>query len=192
MPSYGSSIRDSRALYYSGELSGGGGNWVDRTARQGSAADHRDEKPHLAKVRVAGSNPVFRSLPSIWHLGEGPWRRGGRRTPGGGRSTARGGMAPCGRLDRRAEGGRWGAEWERSVGVPSRRHRPDVAGAPRTQAGTSGLVPRCGSRLTRRGVRSCDQHVARSPRRHRSARWRRVFGRAESRSSPLRPRKPHA
>ncbi len=34
---------------------------MDRTARQGIGGDPSDEKHHLAKVRVAGSNPVFRS-----------------------------------------------------------------------------------------------------------------------------------
>jgi hypothetical protein len=52
---------DSRPLYYGGGLSGRGGNWVDRSARQGTGQDPVDENPHLAKVRVAGSNPVFRS-----------------------------------------------------------------------------------------------------------------------------------
>ena len=51
----------SRPLYYSGGLGERGGIWVDGTARQGNAVGHRDEKHHLAKVRVAGSNPVFRS-----------------------------------------------------------------------------------------------------------------------------------
>ena len=35
---------------------------MDGQARHGSEADHNDEKHHLAKVRVAGSNPVFRSI----------------------------------------------------------------------------------------------------------------------------------
>ncbi len=35
---------------------------MDGTARQGSGTDGRDGKHHLAKVRVAGSNPVFRSI----------------------------------------------------------------------------------------------------------------------------------
>ena len=51
----------SRPFYYGDGLGGRGGNWVDGTARRGTAAGHRDENPHLAKVRVAGSNPVFRS-----------------------------------------------------------------------------------------------------------------------------------
>ena len=53
---------DSRALYYSGGRSGRGGNWVDETALRGIRVDCPDEKHHLAKVRVAGSNPVFRSI----------------------------------------------------------------------------------------------------------------------------------
>ena len=35
---------------------------MDETARQGNGVDLRDGKHHLAKVRVAGSNPVFRSI----------------------------------------------------------------------------------------------------------------------------------
>ena len=34
---------------------------MDETAQQGTAFDRPDERHHLAKVRVAGSNPVFRS-----------------------------------------------------------------------------------------------------------------------------------
>ena len=34
---------------------------MDGRARQERGAHHRDEKHHLAKVRVAGSNPDFRS-----------------------------------------------------------------------------------------------------------------------------------
>ena len=55
-------VTDSRALYYSDGLGGRSGNWVDGTARQGTGADPNDENHHLAKVRVAGSNPVFRSI----------------------------------------------------------------------------------------------------------------------------------
>ncbi len=36
-------------------------NWMDETARQGTGPDQMDGNHHLAKVRVAGSNPVFRS-----------------------------------------------------------------------------------------------------------------------------------
>ena len=53
---------DSRALYYGDGLGGRGGIWADGTARQGSRVDYGDQIPHLAKVRVAGSNPVFRSI----------------------------------------------------------------------------------------------------------------------------------
>jgi hypothetical protein len=52
---------DYRPLYYGAGLSGRGGNWVDGTSRQGTRPDPNDGKHHLAKVRVAGSNPVFRS-----------------------------------------------------------------------------------------------------------------------------------
>jgi len=52
----------SRALYYRGGCSGRGGNWVDGIARQGSGANPEDEKHHLAKLRVGGSNPVLRSI----------------------------------------------------------------------------------------------------------------------------------
>ncbi len=34
---------------------------MDATARLGSGTNPQEEKHHLAKVRVAGSNPVFRS-----------------------------------------------------------------------------------------------------------------------------------
>jgi hypothetical protein len=50
-----------RALYYGGGLGGRTGNGADTTARRETGADQRDKIPHLAKVRVAGSNPVFRS-----------------------------------------------------------------------------------------------------------------------------------
>ena len=51
----------------SGEL---GGHAVDRSARRLTEANQLDESHHLAKVRVAGSNPVFRSneLPGQWRL----------------------------------------------------------------------------------------------------------------------------
>jgi hypothetical protein len=35
---------------------------VDGAARQGARQTQTDENHHLAKVRVAGSNPVFRSI----------------------------------------------------------------------------------------------------------------------------------
>ncbi len=54
-------VGDSRRLYYSDGLVGRRGNWADETARWETEADHSDQKHHLAKVRVAGSNPVFRS-----------------------------------------------------------------------------------------------------------------------------------
>ena len=45
-----------------GRISGGfNGNWADGIAAQGTGVDPMDEKDHLAKVRVAGSNPVVRS-----------------------------------------------------------------------------------------------------------------------------------
>jgi hypothetical protein len=53
---------DSRALYYSDGLGGRPGNWLDRSARLGTGANPKDQIQHLAKVRVAGSNPVFRSI----------------------------------------------------------------------------------------------------------------------------------
>ncbi len=37
------------------------GNWVDRTAGRGTGANLVEQNRHLAKVGVAGSNPVFRS-----------------------------------------------------------------------------------------------------------------------------------
>jgi hypothetical protein len=53
---------DSRALYYSAKLDGRAGNWVDGPALQRSRQTKWDENHHLAKVRVAGSNSVFRSI----------------------------------------------------------------------------------------------------------------------------------
>ena len=53
---------DSRPLYYRGVSGGVGGNWVDRTARQWIRETHWDEKHYLAKVWVAGSNPVLRCI----------------------------------------------------------------------------------------------------------------------------------
>ena len=61
---------DSRSLYNSGESAGLGGNWVDRTAGQRTGDNSVDENRHLAKVRVAGSNPVFRSKNLRSELGE--------------------------------------------------------------------------------------------------------------------------
>jgi hypothetical protein len=43
-------------------LRGRGGNWLDATERRETGVDLKDKNPHLAKVRVAGSNPVFRSI----------------------------------------------------------------------------------------------------------------------------------
>ena len=46
-------------------ISGGfNGNWADGIAAQGTGVDplSTDEKNHLAKVRVAGPNPVVRSM----------------------------------------------------------------------------------------------------------------------------------
>ena len=63
MDSGGSLVRlsDSRSLYYTDVFSGRGGNRVDGTALQGSRQTQTNENPHLAKVRVASSIPVFRS-----------------------------------------------------------------------------------------------------------------------------------
>jgi len=54
----------SRPLYYSDGSDGRTGNWVDGTALRQTGADLQDANRHLAKVRVAGSNPVFRSIQS--------------------------------------------------------------------------------------------------------------------------------
>jgi hypothetical protein len=43
------------------------GNWLNGTACQWTGPDQMDAHPHLAKVRVAGSNPVFRS--NIFRIG---------------------------------------------------------------------------------------------------------------------------
>jgi len=51
----------SGAVYYQDELAGRGGNWVDGSALQGTRQIQWDKNHHLAKVRVAGSKPVFRS-----------------------------------------------------------------------------------------------------------------------------------
>ncbi len=50
-----------RPLYHRGGLSGRDENWVDGTASQGTGQSLVDKIHHLAKVRVAGSNPVFGS-----------------------------------------------------------------------------------------------------------------------------------
>ena len=50
----------SRALY-SSEWGGRAGNWVDGVLLRKPAGPSVDEDRLLAKVRVAGSNPVFRS-----------------------------------------------------------------------------------------------------------------------------------
>ncbi len=76
----------SRPLYYGGGRSGQGGNLVDRTAPQGSGAHPQGENHHLAKVRVAGSNPVFRSiLPGLGR--EEPQQRDGTEPPRSPRPT---------------------------------------------------------------------------------------------------------
>jgi hypothetical protein len=51
----------SRPLHNRGGFDGFGGNWVDRTAGQGTGRIAVDGYCHLAKVGVAGSNTVFRS-----------------------------------------------------------------------------------------------------------------------------------
>ena len=51
----------SRPLYYRGQFSGRGGNWVDGITRWGTRGALLEQNRHLAKVRVAGLNPVFRS-----------------------------------------------------------------------------------------------------------------------------------
>jgi hypothetical protein len=56
-----SRLGHSRPLYNGEEFSGLGGNWVDGTADQGTGKNLVDGNRHLAKVGVAGSNPVFRS-----------------------------------------------------------------------------------------------------------------------------------
>jgi len=53
---------DRRPLYYRGGRSGRAEDRVDGTALHGSQADQKDHFHRLAKVRVEGSNPVFRSL----------------------------------------------------------------------------------------------------------------------------------
>ena len=53
---------DSRPLYYRDGLGGRGGNWVDGTASQATCGNQMNQIPHHAKVRSAGSNPVFRSV----------------------------------------------------------------------------------------------------------------------------------
>src|ERR1700722_10145401 len=51
----------SRPVYNSGVFSGLPGNRVDSTARQRTGSYSKDPVQRLAKVRVAGSNPVVRS-----------------------------------------------------------------------------------------------------------------------------------
>lgn len=60
----GTALSDSRALYHRGGPNAGGSNWVDGTALHGIRQTQTDENPRLAKVRVAGSNPVSGSYSS--------------------------------------------------------------------------------------------------------------------------------
>jgi hypothetical protein len=63
----------SRPLYNSDEFGGHGGNWVDVSAGQGTGTVSVEPIRHLAKVGVAGSNPVFSSkVPGQRHLMENP------------------------------------------------------------------------------------------------------------------------
>jgi hypothetical protein len=48
---------ENRAVYYKDGLRGQGGNWVDGSALQATRPTQTDENHHLAKVRVAASNP---------------------------------------------------------------------------------------------------------------------------------------
>ena len=59
---------------------------MDETARWGTGVDRPDEKLHLAKVRVAGSNPVFRSNKGPGGR-EGDTRRNGTESPRSPRPT---------------------------------------------------------------------------------------------------------
>jgi hypothetical protein len=67
----------SRPLYNRDESSGLGGNWVDGTPGQRTVANATDGFCHLAKVGVAGSNPVFRSKGA----GQGGFSSFERRSP---------------------------------------------------------------------------------------------------------------
>ena len=51
----------SRPIYYGTLFDGLAGNWVDRTPAQQTRYDWEDAVQRIAKVRVAGSNPVVRS-----------------------------------------------------------------------------------------------------------------------------------
>jgi hypothetical protein len=66
-------VPDSRALYYSEGLGRRGGNWADGAARQKTRQTKSDGFHHPAKVRVAGSNPDFRSIVAgqrrVWIFG---------------------------------------------------------------------------------------------------------------------------
>jgi hypothetical protein len=46
----------------SADWTGWADEWADRSPRQGTGADSADGNHNLAKVRVAGSNPVVRSI----------------------------------------------------------------------------------------------------------------------------------
>ena len=56
------------------------GNFVDGAARQWMTENWIDQSKHLAKVRVVGSNPVFRSK-EVPGGREGPRQPGGRKPP---------------------------------------------------------------------------------------------------------------
>jgi hypothetical protein len=51
----------SRPVYNRARLAGTPGNWVDRTPRRRTGRRGKDRDQRIAKVRVAGSNPVVRS-----------------------------------------------------------------------------------------------------------------------------------
>jgi hypothetical protein len=54
------------ARYYRGGCGGRAGNWVDGIALRRTGAELQDQNRHLAKVGVAGSNPVVRSKRTSW------------------------------------------------------------------------------------------------------------------------------
>ena len=47
------------------EWTGWADEWADRRRRQGTGTDSADGNHNLAKVRVAGSNPVVRSISGL-------------------------------------------------------------------------------------------------------------------------------
>jgi hypothetical protein len=103
------------------------GNWLNGTACQWTGPDQMDAHPHLAKVRVAGSNPVFRS--NIFRIG----RERRERTAAGNRRAGPDRPTPT---DRRRPG---------HTATPAEAHAGKAATAPDTPHPRNGAAGAHGS-----------------------------------------------